>query len=50
VIGELLGVALLTGAIVTGPLAVLGFGSLILRRIGVEERALAGSLRAGRSV
>jgi methyltransferase len=40
VIGELIGIALATGAWVTGPLAVLGFGLLILKRIEVEERAL----------
>jgi methyltransferase len=45
VIGELAGVALMSGAIVTGPLALAGFGALILKRIGVEERAL----RAGGS-
>jgi methyltransferase len=40
VIGELLSVALMTGARLTGPIAVVGFGFLILRRIGVEEKAL----------
>jgi isoprenylcysteine carboxyl methyltransferase (ICMT) family protein YpbQ len=40
VIGELLSVALMTGARITGPIAVVGFGLLILRRIAVEERAL----------
>jgi methyltransferase len=40
VIGELLSVALMTGARLTGPIAVVGFGLLILRRIGVEEKAL----------
>lgn len=45
VIGELAGVALMSGALVMGPLATLGFGALILKRIAVEERALheAGS-------
>ena len=40
VIGELAGVALMSGAIVGGPLATLCFGALILKRIAVEERAL----------
>jgi methyltransferase len=41
VLGELAGVALMTGARLSGPLATLGFGLLILRRISVEARALA---------
>jgi methyltransferase len=40
VIGELLGIALVTGARVAGPISIIVFGLLILRRIGVEERAL----------
>jgi methyltransferase len=40
VIGELLSVALMTGARVTGPVSIIVFGLLILRRIAVEERAL----------
>src|SRR5580765_7528384 len=45
VIGELAGVALISGALLAGPLVTLGFGALILKRISVEERALraAGS-------
>jgi methyltransferase len=39
VVGELLGIALLTGARVTGPISIVVFGLLILRRIAVEERA-----------
>lgn len=39
---ELLGVALAQHAIFTGPIAVAGFGYLMLRRIRIEERALAG--------
>ena len=39
---ELLGVALAMHAIVTGPIAVAGFGYLMLRRIRIEEIALAG--------
>ena len=41
VAGELAGVALAMHAIVTGPIAVAGFGWLMLRRIAVEENALA---------
>ncbi len=40
VIGELAGVALITGARVAGPVAILAFGALIVRRIGVEDRTL----------
>jgi methyltransferase len=40
VVGELVGVALICGAIVAGPIAVIGFGALMLKRIAVEERAL----------
>lgn len=40
VVGELIGTALLTGAALCGPLGVFVFGALILRRIGIEERAL----------
>jgi methyltransferase len=40
VVGELIGIALVTGAWVTGPLAAVAFGLLMLKRIQVEERAL----------
>ena len=40
VVGELLGMALLVGAVVTGPIAVLLFGLLLRQRIRVEDRAL----------
>ena len=40
VIGELVGAALVGHALVTGPIAVLAFGLLIVMRIRVEERAL----------
>ena len=40
VVGELVGMALLTGAIATGPMATIGFGMLLLRRIRVEEEML----------
>ena len=41
VIGELAGVALMSGARIAGPIGTLVFGLLMLRRISVEERALA---------
>jgi methyltransferase len=40
VIGELGGMALMAHAVVTGPLAMAGFGWLMWRRVRVEERAL----------
>jgi len=40
VLGELAGVAAMTGAALAGPLAVLVFAGLLVRRISVEERAL----------
>src|SRR5438105_3490279 len=40
VVGELVGVALMTDAVVTGPIATLVFGALMLKRIKVEERSL----------
>lgn len=40
VVGELLGMALLAGARVSGPLAVVLFSALIRRRIAVENQAL----------
>jgi methyltransferase len=40
VVGELTGVALLTGARVAGPLATLAFGLLMARRVAIERRAL----------
>jgi methyltransferase len=39
---ELLGAALAVHALFTGPIAVAGFGYLMLRRIRIEEKALAG--------
>jgi methyltransferase len=42
VVGELAGVALMTGAWRSGLGALLVFGGLLLRRIAVEERALGG--------
>jgi methyltransferase len=40
VVGELLGVALLTGARISGPLATLAFGLLMVKRVAIERRAL----------
>ena len=40
VVGELVAIALMTKARIAGPIAVIGFGLLILKRIAVEERAL----------
>jgi methyltransferase len=45
VVLELLGVAVMTGAAVSGPLAIVLFGVLLKRRISVEQRALASSAR-----
>jgi methyltransferase len=41
VFGELVGVALVAGARVAGPIATLVFGALVLKRMVVEERALS---------
>jgi methyltransferase len=40
VAGELIGVALAMHAVVTGPLSLLGFGSLMMQRIRIENSAL----------
>ena len=40
VIGEILGMALLVGAPITGTMAIVSFGLLLRRRIAGEERAL----------
>jgi methyltransferase len=40
VVGELLGMALITGARVTGPLGLVFFSWLLVRRIRAEDRAL----------
>ena len=47
VAGELIAAAMMTGAIVMGPIATAGFVLLMLKRIGRGSRA---RLRAGRSV
>jgi methyltransferase len=46
VVGELLGFAAIVLAPVTGVAAVAGFGSLMLARIRVEDRALGRTLKA----
>ena len=45
VAGELMALALLTGARITGPIATVSFGALMLRRVAVENRALDAILR-----
>jgi methyltransferase len=40
VVGELVGVALMSGARMSGPIGTLAFCALMLRRIAVENRAL----------
>jgi methyltransferase len=45
VVGELVGVALAAGAAVSGPIAIVLFGTLMKRRIAVEERALDSTAR-----
>ena len=47
VVGEIVSVALMTGARVAGPMSLLVFGALMLRRITVEDRALDAILRRG---
>ena len=44
VVGELVGAALMTGAIVAGPAVTLGFGVLLRKRRAVEDRALGRGL------
>ena len=45
VVGEFLGAALMTGALVSGPAATLAFGVLLKKRIAAEERLLARTSR-----
>jgi methyltransferase len=45
VVGELAGAALMTGALVTGPIATAGFLILLSKRIAVESRMLQSSAR-----
>ena len=46
VTGELVGVALMSGARIAGPVGAAVFGLLMLKRISVEERALDASARS----
>jgi isoprenylcysteine carboxyl methyltransferase (ICMT) family protein YpbQ len=48
VIGELTGAALMTGALVAGPIATAGFIALLSKRITVESRMLEGAARGTR--
>ena len=41
VIGEMVGIGLMTGAWITGPITTIGFAMLILKRIQIEMRALS---------
>jgi methyltransferase len=43
VLGELIGVAAMAGAPIAGATALSAFAALLVRRIAVEERALAAS-------
>jgi methyltransferase len=45
VVGEFIAVGMMTGAVVSGPLALLAFAALLVKRIGVEARALHVSTR-----
>jgi methyltransferase len=45
VAGELVGVALAMHAAITGPIAIAGFSLLMIKRVGIEERALEGARR-----
>jgi methyltransferase len=45
VMGELAGVALITGALLSGVAGFVTFGGLVLKRIAVEERALREAVR-----
>jgi len=49
VVGELLGVALIAGARVSGVAAMTAFGALLLKRIRVEEHTLATASRAAKT-
>jgi methyltransferase len=45
VVGEFIGIALMAGARVFGPAALLVFAALLVKRIAVEERTLRASTR-----
>jgi len=48
VVGELTGAALMTGALVAGPISTAGFVALLSKRIAVESRMLADAVRGTR--
>ena len=50
VVGELLGVALAVGALITGMVSTLGFVWLLRRRIAIEDRALGRDQAARKGV
>jgi methyltransferase len=50
VMGELLGVAVMMGAPVTGTIAMIGFAWVVRRRIVIENRALGRDQAAGKGV
>lgn len=45
VVGELLGVALMTSAVIAGPIGTVVFGALMWRRIRVEEQSIERFVR-----
>ncbi len=45
VVGEFVGIALMAGARISGPAALLVFAALLVKRIAVEERTLRASTR-----
>ena len=47
VVGEIVGVAMMMRASVTGPIALVVFGALLLRRVAVENRTRDAILRRG---
>jgi methyltransferase len=50
VMGELLGMAIMMGAPVTGAIAMIGFALVVRRRIVIEDRALGRDQAAGKGV
>jgi isoprenylcysteine carboxyl methyltransferase (ICMT) family protein YpbQ len=40
ILGEMIGVAMIVGAPVTGVISVVAYGALLRRKIAVEDRAL----------
>jgi methyltransferase len=45
VVAELVAVAIMTGSRIGGPIAIMGFVLLILKRVAVEDRALTSGLQ-----